>query len=71
MDELDAIEVCRRIKATPETRAIIVLITASHVTPSLENKAVQAGASRVLKKPIDAGQLLGEIGIAPSPRGRS
>ena len=71
MDELDAIEVCRRIKATAETRSITVLITAAHVTTALENKAAQAGASRVLKKPIDAAQLLGELGIAAAPRGRS
>jgi len=63
MDELDAIEVCRRIKANPETRAITVLITAAHVTSSLENKAGQAGAAQVLRKPIEITQLLATLGL--------
>jgi excisionase family DNA binding protein len=68
MDELDAIEVCKRIKANPETRAITVLITASHVTSSLENKATAAGAADVLKKPIDLAQLLTSLGFAAQAR---
>ena len=68
MDELDAIEVCRRIKANPETRAITVLITAAHITTALENKATQAGATRIVKKPIEIGQLLADLGISPAAR---
>ncbi len=64
MDEIDAIEVCRRIKANAETKAITVIISAAHVTPSLENKASQAGASCVLKKPIEVSSLFTELGIA-------
>ena len=63
MDEIDAVEVCKRIKANPETRGITVLITAAHPTPSLENKAEQAGASRILKKPVDLQTLLSELGV--------
>jgi excisionase family DNA binding protein len=68
MDEIDAIEVCRRIKANPETRGITVILTAAHVTPSLENKATAAGASHVLKKPVELTTLLGDLGIAPTGR---
>ncbi len=68
MDELDAIEVCRRIKANPETRAITVLLASAHVTSSLENKATQAGAAQVLRKPLDLATLLGELGVSPASR---
>ena len=67
MDELDATEVCRRIKANAETRHITVVLAAAHVTTALENKAIQAGAARVLKKPIDLALLFGDLGI-PAPR---
>ncbi len=67
MDEMDAIEVCRRIKANPETRSIIVLLAAAHPTTALENKATQAGAARVTKKPLDLGLLFTDLGL-PAPR---
>jgi excisionase family DNA binding protein len=67
MDELDAIEVCRRIKANPETRGITVLLASPNPTSALENKALQAGATRVLKKPIDPAMLFAELHI-PLPR---
>ncbi len=65
MDEFDAIEVCRRIKANSETRAIIVVLAATNVTTSLENKASQAGAARVTKKPIELATLFADLGLPP------
>ncbi len=65
MDEFDAIEVCRRIKANAETRAIVVVLASGNVTNSLENKASQAGAARVLKKPLDLNVLFGDLGLPP------
>jgi excisionase family DNA binding protein len=69
MDELDAIEVCKRIKANPETRGIVIILASGHVTSALENKAAQAGANRVMRKPIEAAQLVADLGIPP-PRYR-
>jgi len=65
MDEMDAIEVCRRIKANAETRSITVLLAAAHPTAALENKATQAGATRVMKKPIDLALLFADLGLPP------
>ncbi|MEO6951854.1 MAG: response regulator [Polyangia bacterium] len=67
MDELDAIEVCRRIKANAETRHIIVLLASAHPTTALENKASAAGATRVVKKPIELQLLFTDLGL-PAPR---
>ena len=67
MDGLDAIEVCRRIKANAETRHISVVLASAHPTTALENKALAAGATRVVKKPIDLQVLFADLGL-PAPR---
>ncbi len=67
MDGLDAIEVCRRIKANAETRHITVVLASAHPTTALENKALAAGATRVVKKPIDLQILFADLGL-PAPR---
>ena len=67
MDEMDAIEVCRRIKANAETRHITVLVASAHPTTALENKASAAGATRVIKKPLDVQLLFTDLGL-PAPR---
>jgi response regulator RpfG family c-di-GMP phosphodiesterase len=64
---MDAIEVCRRIKANAETRHITVLVASGHPTTALENKASAAGATRVIKKPLDVQLLFTDLGL-PAPR---
>ena len=67
MDDTDSVEVCKRIKANPETRHITVLLATAHPTVALENKAAAAGATRVVKKPIDPVSLFADLGL-PAPR---
>jgi len=58
MPGLDGIEVCRRIKAAPETRLTpVVLITGLSAT-SDRIKGIDAGADDFLSKPIDYNELL-------------
>jgi excisionase family DNA binding protein len=61
--EIDGLEVCRRLKASPDTRHIAVLVTTGELTPELEAAARKAGAQRVLAKPIDLGELLEAVGL--------
>jgi excisionase family DNA binding protein len=63
MPGLDGLEVCRRLKANPETRAIEVIVTSTQVNGDLDAKAAAAGASRCLKKPIELAAVLAELGI--------
>lgn len=58
MPEIDGLEVCRRLRKRPETRDVQILIMSGGVTPSLERKALEAGAVRCLPKPIDTQALL-------------
>src|SRR6202142_3569356 len=58
MPGIDGFEVCRRIKATPETRLTpVVLITGLSETED-RIKGINAGADDFLSKPIDLNELL-------------
>ncbi|MBX3193263.1 MAG: response regulator [Labilithrix sp.] len=58
MPGIDGLEVCRRLKANPETRGIHVIIVSGHVTAPLKKKALEAGAVSCLNKPVDVQELL-------------
>jgi cyclic di-GMP phosphodiesterase len=58
MPEMNGFEVCRRIKATPETRLTpVILITGLSATAD-RIKGINAGADDFLSKPIDLNELL-------------
>jgi putative two-component system response regulator len=58
MAGMDGFEVCRRVKATPETRLTpVVLITGLSATEDRIN-GINAGADDFLSKPIDFNELL-------------
>lgn len=62
MPELDGIEVCRRLKLKPETRHIGVIVNSAHLTKSIEENALAAGAVRCVPKPLDLKVLLAHLG---------
>jgi two-component system cell cycle response regulator len=63
LPEVDAFEICRRVRQNPATANILVIPVASHPTPKTRAAFVQAGASELLMKPIDAAALLGALGL--------
>ena len=63
MPEIDGLEVCRRLKAKPETRNIDVIVTSGQLTPQLFDKAIAAGARHAVPKPIDLAIVLGTLGL--------
>lgn len=64
MPELDGIEVCRRLKVNPKTRAIDVVVTSARLSPEIESRAKAAGARACLPKPISIDALLEMLGVA-------
>jgi len=52
MPRIDGAELCRRIKANPETRAIPVILVLSGDEAEHRARAVRAGADDVIAKPI-------------------
>ncbi len=60
MPEMDGYEVCRRIRATPATELLpVVMITASSAEEKL--KALEAGADDFIMKPFDKAELLARV----------
>jgi len=59
MPKLDGFEVCRRIKADPETSNIRVMAMTGHMSPENEQRILEAGAEVCISKPLDTKFLLG------------
>ena len=64
MPGFDGIEVCRRIKQSPEFKHVDVIICSGQLGSDVEKKANAAGARGCLEKPIDVDALLAEIGVS-------
>ena len=63
MPDINGIEVCRRIKSDPTTRAMrIISMTGFHTSANVE-QILKAGAEVCLSKPLDTQRLLEEIGL--------
>ncbi len=63
MPNLDGLEVCRRLRALEETSQIITVAMTGQLTPELEKQAKQAGARRVVAKPVAVADLLVDLGL--------
>jgi excisionase family DNA binding protein len=69
MPELDGIEVCRRLKLKSETRHIGVIVNTAHLSKSVEENALAAGALTCVSKPLDLKVLLTHLGLLQQPLG--
>jgi CheY-like chemotaxis protein len=56
--EIDGLEATRRIKASPETRDIVVIAITAMVAAGDEAQALAAGCSAFIRKPYTRKQLL-------------
>lgn len=66
MPGIDGVEVCRRLKADPQTAGIRVVAMTGHHTPELERRILAAGAQVLLKKPFSSRDVLRECGFGMS-----
>ena len=58
MPGVDGVELCRRLKKNPDTRAIDVIVFSAYLSPAVKRKAREAGATECLSKPLDPAVLL-------------
>lgn len=66
MPKVDGWEVCRQLRADPETRdAKIIVMTAAG--PGAAKTAQEAGADRLLSKPYEFSELLGALAALEAP----
>lgn len=66
---IDGVEVCRSIKADPETQFIRIIGITGFLSKENEVQLLQAGAECCLSKPVDEAVLLAAVGLisdAPS-----
>lgn len=61
MPMVDGLEVCRRLKASPDTAAIRIIVTSGQLTPEIEKKALEVGADVVTPKPLDMAVVVREL----------
>ena len=57
---LDGIELCRRLRADATTRSVRVLAVTGYDDRQYPDRAIEAGADRVLLKPVDPALLVSE-----------
>ena len=53
MPDMDGLEVCRRLKADPDTKDIPVILLTARDTLEAESKALEAGADDIIAKPVN------------------
>ncbi len=68
MPECDGYELCRKIKQSPDTNHIPVIILTSMTDEDTEQRCMDSGADRYLKKPISLDLLKGAISQAIATR---
>ena len=76
MPGMDGFQVCRTIKADPETSNTVVIAMTGYYTPETEARILECGAMRCIAKPIEPSALgtqidqLFELGTGPRQRRR-
>lgn len=71
MPGLDGFQVCRTIKAEPETARIVVIAMTGYYTPETEVRILECGAARCVPKPVDPATLAGIIDSHLNPTRRA
>lgn len=64
MPVLDGWEMCRRLRADPDTRLIPLVVMTAWSAKSIRERAAEEGAAKVLLKPIDDQELLDALKTA-------
>jgi CheY-like chemotaxis protein len=74
LPDMDGLELARRLRADPATRAISLVAVSSHALPGDADKALAAGCDAYLTKPLDTRalpDLVARYLQGPPPRGES
>ncbi len=69
LPEMSGYEICKALKADPETREIPIIFLTARSMPAEHQKALSLGAAGYLAKPFDPMTLIGQINTILSPLG--
>jgi len=67
---IDGVELCRRLKAEPATRALPLLALSANAMPADVRRALAAGFEAYITKPIDVSRLLAQMDQVLNRSGR-
>ena len=59
--KIHGLEVCKRLKTAPTTRAIPIVVFTASVRGELETQCLAAGAEAIVRKPFQPAQVLATI----------
>ena len=71
LPDIDGLELTRRLKAEPATRAIIVVAVTAYAMAGDEEKARHAGCNGYITKPIDTRTLAATVDLYLNPPGEA
>lgn len=69
MPDIDGLEICRRLRADPETANLAILIITAANEPEVEDRAEAAGADGLIYKPVDLHDLIVRLNEVLAARG--
>ena len=69
MPEVDGLEICRRLRADPETNHMGIIIVTAANEPDVAARVESAGADRLIYKPVDMADLVGALNEVLAARG--
>jgi DNA-binding response OmpR family regulator len=73
LPELDGFDVCKQLRARPETARVPILVVTARGTQESKERSFEAGADDFILKPYDPRELIALIGqrIRENPRSES
>ena len=69
MPDIDGLEICRRLRADPETANLAILIVTAANEPEVVDRAEAAGADGLIYKPVDLYDLIARLNEVLAARG--
>ena len=69
MPDVDGLELCRRLRANPDTENLAIIIVTAVNEPDVEGRAMDAGADELVYKPVDMDDLISKVNSSLEARG--
>ena len=69
MPDVDGLELCRRMRADPETADMAIIIVTAVNEPEVASRGKAAGADDLIYKPVDMPDLIAKLNGALAARG--
>ena len=69
MPDIDGLELCRRLRANPETTNLAIIIITAANEPEVEIRVEAAGADALIYKPVDLHDLITRLNEVLAARG--